>query len=93
VLFLAQAAGEPINHLVGHLIGTWPALRASGRTVGPLTTMLFLSVSAIHDRITRGRIHPVSLWVPIALFAWLNALAFVVLPSPAWREFAAWLAR
>jgi hypothetical protein len=93
LLALVPLAGEPIVHFVGYLTGDWPALRGAGRIVGPATTLLLLSVSAIHDRVSQGRIHPVSLWVPVLLFAWMNLLPFVVLPSSTWREFAAWLIR
>jgi hypothetical protein len=50
-----------------------------------------LSASAIYDRLSRGCIHPVSLWVPIGLFAWQNVLVLVVFPSTAWHQFTAWL--
>ena len=36
----------------------------------PLVMLYF--AGAVHDRLSRGRIHPVSLWVPIALFVWAN---------------------
>ncbi len=64
-----------------------------GSTRHRVDTQLLLSVSAIHDRVSHGRIHPVSLWVPVLVFAWMNLLPFVVLPSTTWREFAAWLIR
>jgi hypothetical protein len=91
---LIALAGEPILHLVGHLAGHWPALRGAGIEISVPITILLLSASAIYDRVTRGRIHPVSLWVPIALFAWQNVIVvFVVFRSALWREFAAWLIR
>jgi len=71
--------GEPILHLVGHL-SRWPALRGAGVGISVPLTFLLLFSSAIHDRISRGRIHPVSLWVPILLFAWQILPASVVLP-------------
>ena len=91
LLAVVLLAGEPILHLVGHLTGHWPTLRGAGITISVPITFLLLSASAIYDRVSRGRIHPVSLWVPILLFAWQDVLVFVVLPSAAWREFAAWL--
>jgi hypothetical protein len=36
-------------------------------------------------------VHPVSLWVGVALFLWTNLRAAVINPSPAWRQFARWL--
>jgi uncharacterized membrane protein len=37
------------------------------------------------------RIHPVSLWVPIAVFVLQNVFNFLIVPSAAWSGFAAWL--
>jgi hypothetical protein len=91
---LIALAGEPILHLAGHLAGHWPTLRGAGIKISVPITILLLSASAIYDRISRGRIHPVSLWVPIVLFAWQNVVVvFVVFRSALWREFAAWLIR
>jgi hypothetical protein len=91
---LIALAGEPILHLVGHMAGHWPTLRGAGIKISVPITILLLSASAIYDRISRGRIHPASLWVPIVLFAWQNVLVvFVVFRSTLWREFAACLIR
>jgi hypothetical protein len=56
-------------------------------------SLLLLLVSAIRDKLSQGRIHPVSLWTPVLLFVWQSALALIVFPSAVWREFAVWLAR
>ena len=88
---LIPVAGEPMIHLVGHLANHWPTLRGAGIRISVPITLLLLFASAIYDRASRGRIHPVSLWVPVLLFAWQNVLVFVVFPSAVWREFAVWL--
>jgi len=91
---LIPLAGEPILHLVGQLAGHWPSLRGAGIKISVPITIVLLSASAIYDRMSRGRIHPVSLWAPILLFAWQNVIVvFVVFRSALWREFAAWLIR
>jgi hypothetical protein len=82
---------EPILHLVGHLAVRWPTLRGMGTTISGVVMLLLLSTSAVYDRLSRRHIHPVSLWVPIALFAWQIILVVVVFPSAAWRKFVAWL--
>ena len=76
----------PLAHLIGH----WPALQARGGLIG-LAILLVLSASAIHDRITEGRIHPVSLCVPVLLVVWQLVVNTVVVPSAVWRRFAAWM--
>jgi hypothetical protein len=88
---MVPLAGEPIVHLFGYLVGHWPGLQAVLTVIGVPIQILILSASAIYDRVSQGRIHPVSLWVPVLFFAWMNVLQFVVFPSAAWREFAAWL--
>jgi hypothetical protein len=87
-------ANEPVLHQVGHLAGHWPNLRGAGISISVPVTILLLSASAIYERVSQRRIHPVSLWVPILLFAWQHViLVFVVFRSALWREFAAWLIR
>lgn len=93
LLAVLGLAREPILHVVGHLTRYWPALQGSGNILDPLITILLLSVSAIYDRASQGRIHPVSVWVPLVLIAWLNAVPLVLQSSTAWREFSAWLIR
>jgi len=82
---------EPILHLVGHLAGRWPTLRGMGTTITGVATLILLSASALYDRLSRRQIHPVSVWVPIMLFAWQIALGFIVFPSTAWRKLVNWL--
>ena len=53
--------------------------------------LAFLFAGAVHDRLSRGRIHAVSLWVALAVFAWSNLRAVVIGPSEAWRDLATWL--
>lgn len=83
--------GEPVLHLVGHLASRWTSFRGMGTPISTAGTLLLLSSSAIHDRWSRRRIHPISLLVPILLFAWQLALGVLVFPSAAWRNFVAWL--
>lgn len=90
LLALTPLAGEPIVHLVGHLAGRWPALQGAAIFLLPVQFVL-LFASAIYDKVSQGRVHPVSLWVPILVIAWGIVVNVVVGPSDAWRELAAWL--
>jgi hypothetical protein len=92
LLALTPLAGEPIIHLVGHVAGRWPTLQGAAIFLLPVQLLLFFA-SAIYDKVSMGRIHWVSLWVPILLLAELNVLNFVVGPSVAWQKLAMWLAR
>jgi hypothetical protein len=60
--------------------------------LGSLLAILILSASAIHDRLSESRVHPVSVWVPFVLFVWPLLLAFGM-SSAALNDFAAWLIR
>jgi hypothetical protein len=87
LLALVPLASEPLIHLVGYLASHWPNLRGGALFLLPLQ-LLLLFASAIHDKVTSGRIHPVSLLVPFLFLGWLALLNVVVFPSAAWRELA-----
>jgi hypothetical protein len=93
VLALASLALEPIFHLVGYVSGRWPMLWGPASGIGLMTQVLLLFSSAFHDRLSHGRVHPVSLWVPVGLSACVAILVVGVSPSSAWQELAAWLVR
>jgi len=84
---LGGIVGAPIAHLVGH----YPALQIGGGVLAPLSNLVLLSLVAIHDRLTLGRIHPVSLWGGLGAFLWLFLFFTFVAPTPAWRTFTLWL--
>jgi hypothetical protein len=76
----------PLAHLIGHS----PVLRSNGVIIVPLLAST-LAASAAYDLIRFRRIHPVSLWVGMALFIADNLCATVIGPSETWHEFATWL--
>lgn len=92
LMLLATVGGlmpAALSHIIGHssfLRGFHPAI-----ILIPYTAFLF--AGAIHDRVTSGRIHPVSLWVALAVFAFSNLRAAVIGPSDTWRSLATWLVR
>jgi hypothetical protein len=83
--------GVPLTHLTGYLLGHWPAQAGLFSLIGQAIGILLLSASAVYDKVSQGRIHPVSLWAPILIFAWEIVIGVAVVPSVAWREFATWL--
>jgi len=80
----------PLAHLAGYVIGRWPDLFGAAR-VAPFAAIFLLFAGAVHDKVTRGRIHPISVWVPLALIAVMLLASAVALSAP-WRQFSAWLA-
>lgn len=81
---LAALVPAPVADLVGHFSFFHDKLYLT-----PLLVGVFLVLSAVYDRIALRRIHPVSLWVPLFIFALENVWAAVVIPSRAWHAFAA----
>ena len=76
-----------LSHIIGHssfLRGFHPAI-----ILIPWTALLF--AGAVHDRLFRGRMHPVSLWGALLVWLWSNVRAAIIGPSDLWREFANWL--
>lgn len=78
----------PIAHLLGHY-----AFFHDKPLFEPLLVGSFLANGAIHDRIARRRIHPVSLWVALTIFVLDLLCAAVVMPSARWHALAARLVR
>lgn len=79
--------GPPLAHMFGH----WPALTEVRGAVQVPVALLLLSMSAIHDRWTDGRVHRLSVWLPLGLFAWTPVWLAVIGPSAPWQRFAGWL--
>jgi len=86
---LGALTPTPVAHVVGH----WPPLQPWAVVILPGSFLVFVSLSAIHDRVSEGRIHPVSMWIPILWFAWRVSAFRVIQPSATWHQFAAWLIR
>lgn len=70
-------------------ISRWPLL--AGHLVGvPIVLLAFLAAAPLRDLLTRRRVHPVSLWGGLALFA-SGPLRLVIAHSAAWHQVALWL--
>lgn len=90
-LMLLATVGGLMPAALAHIIGHSPFLRELPAVIIVIPYAMFVFAGAVHDRVTRGRMHPVSLWVALALFAFINLRAAVIGPSDTWREFASWL--
>jgi hypothetical protein len=92
LMLLATVSGlmpAPLAHFIGH----FPRLNAMPPPIILVPLMLFLFASAVYDRVSLGRVHPVSLWVAAAIFVWFLLLNIVIGPSAAWHQFAHRLVR
>jgi hypothetical protein len=93
LLSLLLLAFVPVLHLGGHLVAHWPSRYRLITTAVPILGNALLFVVAARDWIAGRRIHPVSLWVPIALILEGALVIGLLAPSPAWRHVADWLVR
>ena len=85
---VAALMPAPIADLLGHF-----SFFHDKPYLTPVLVGAFLAASAAYDWIALRRVHPVSLWVPLFIFALENVCAAVVVPSRAWHVFAARLIR
>ena len=90
-LMLLATVGSLLPAALAHIIGHSPVLREIQAPIIVIPLLLLLFAGAIHDRLHYGRIHPVSLWVALAMFIWSNLRAVVIGPSETWHNFATWL--
>jgi hypothetical protein len=81
---LVPMMGAPLTHLVGHF--QLPGVILPGWGVGVLLALI------VHDRRTRGRIHPTTLWGGLGLVILGNVQAVLIGPSQIWQRVVGWLA-
>jgi hypothetical protein len=90
-LMLLATVGSLMPAALTHIIGHSPVLREITAPIIIIPLIMLLFAGAVHDRFFRGSIHPISLWVALALFVWANLRAAVIGPSDAWHNIAEWL--
>jgi hypothetical protein len=90
-LMLLATVGSLMPAALAHIIGHSPVLREISAPIIVIPLVMLLFAGAVYDRFSRGSVHPVSLWVALALFVWSNLRAVVIGPSDIWKEFAEWL--
>jgi uncharacterized membrane protein YozB (DUF420 family) len=81
----------PLIHVSGNVVGRWPTTSGILGIAVPLVANLLLFIGAVHDKLSRGRIHPISIWVPILLIGELFGLVPIVMQSAPWRQMVLWL--
>jgi hypothetical protein len=79
----------PLAHFIGHV----PALNAMPPPIILIPLGLLLFASAVYDRVSLGRVHPISLWVALAILGWVLLLNGAIGPSATWHHLAAWAIR
>jgi hypothetical protein len=92
-LMLFATLGGMMPAALAHIIGHVPALSRIQAPIILIPLCAFYFATALFERLTRGHIHRVSLWVPVALIIWAIVRAAVIAPSAAWHNLLGWLAR
>jgi hypothetical protein len=88
---LMPMAQMPLMHLSGHLVGRAPLSRGA-LTIGWLVVVLAVYfIPAVHDKLTRGRIHRASIWIPLVIIVWSVVLNVVLAPSTLAFRVGSWL--
>lgn len=91
LLALGQLVITPLIHLSGHLIGHWPGLYGRLSGVVLLIGFSLQFAGAAYEKLSRGRIHPLFLWVPLLVIVETVGLFAFVMPSAGWHRLAMWL--
>jgi hypothetical protein len=84
---LAGMTPTPVAHLIGHWVGPQPWADA----LFPLSALFFVSLIAMYEWVTDGRVHPVTLWLGVLVVAMERVLTLVVQRTEVWRSFSQWL--
>lgn len=90
-LMLLALIGGLASTPLTHLVGNWSTLQPWANVFFPVTFAALLTIGPVYDRVSEGRIHPVSLWGGVAVFAWIATFQLAIIPSASWRQFAHWL--
>jgi hypothetical protein len=91
VFALMPLVVESLLHLSGTLVGRIPLSRGT-LAIGFLIIALAVHfIPAVHDKVTRGRIHPASIWIPLLIIVWSVVLNAVVAPSALAIKVGSWL--
>ena len=91
VFALMPLVFESLLHLSGTLVGRTPLPRGALIDWWLVTLLALHFVPAVHDKFTRGRIHPASIWVPLLSVGGFVVYNVVVAPSALAFKLGNWL--
>jgi hypothetical protein len=91
IFSLMPMAGMPVAHLSGALVGRVPLSRQALLIGWVVIVGAIHFIPAVHDKLTRGRIHRASIWIPLVLIVWNVVLNTVVAPSALALKVGGWL--
>jgi hypothetical protein len=91
VFALMPLVFESLLHLSGTLVGRVPLSRVTLLVAWLVIVVAVHFIPAVHDKLTRGRIHPASIWIPLLSIVGFVVLNAVVAPSALGLTVGSWL--
>ena len=91
VFALMPLVPEAVLHLTGTLVGRVPLSRtALGIGMLAIDVAVFF-IPAVHEKLTRGRTHRASIWIPLLIIGWYVVLNAVLARSELAFKVGSWL--
>lgn len=91
VFALVPLGIESLLHLSGNLVGRVTASQGVLQGFWLTASFLLVAVLPIYDKVSRGRIHPASVWIPVLFVAWTVFSNAVLFRSEAAFKLASWI--
>lgn len=91
VFSLVPLGIESLLHLSGNLVGRVPASQGVLQGFWLTASFLLLTAVAIYDKVSKGRIHPASIWIPVLFVAWTVLSNAVIFRSAPAFKLASWI--
>jgi hypothetical protein len=91
VFALVPLAIESLLHLAGILVDRVPVTRGVLQGFVVTASLLLLAVVPIYDKVSKGRIHPASVWIPLLFVAWTVLSNAVIFQSAPAFKLASWI--
>ena len=91
VFALVPLGIESLLHLSGNLVGRVPVSQGVLQGFWLTASVLLLTAVPIYDKVSKGRIHPVSVWIPVVFVAWTVVSNAVIFTSAPAFKLASWI--
>jgi hypothetical protein len=91
VFALVPLGIESLLHLSGNLVGRVPLSQGVLQGFWLTASVLLLTAVPIHDKLSKGRIHPASIWIPVIFVAWTIFSNTVIFTSEPAFKLASWI--
>jgi hypothetical protein len=91
VFSLVPLGLESILHLSGTLVGRVPVAQSVLQGFWVTASLLLLAALPIYDKVSKGRIHPASVWITVLFVGWTVLANAVIFRSAQAFKLASWI--